>query len=1507
MRAHLPLAALAALALPALASPPTDPTFSRERGRCAIRDSCGRKSTFGGEIPCPDNALATPHDDDQAYTSLLAQVCGEDFVTTTCCTAGQLETLQASLAQAEPLIASCPACRLNFRRFYCHFTCSPDQSTFLTVTATQTLTKDGEPREAVKEVEFSVAEEFGMGFFESCRNVKFGATNSYAMDFIGGGATDYLAFLRYMGQERSLGSPFQISFPSPSPSSPSALALDPPTPLTTRLASCSSPDLSERCACPDCPSVCAALPPRLSPRERASRRCRVGRMDCLPFALVVGYAVALCAAVTLLAAREARTRWTLAKGDGGEGVGEGQGAIRLEEDDDGGEGEEGGMSPGLRTWTRLRHRLSFGGWSTRGPSGTGTEDEPSSTATPARSRSGTRTSGGTGLVGARSLAGELDGGAGGGDESTSSRSQSQRPSSHGASLSLSSDPLSHPFSGSADPALQPRVYALNTRLTALSYRLGLLCARHPWATLALGFVLCALANLGWARFEVETEPVRLWVPPGSDVAREKAAFEGAFGPFYRTEQAFFSVAPEEGKEWDPEDTTPVLSWETLQFLASVEDDIRSLSSPTSNLTLRDVCFAPTSSSSPPASVGECVVQSPLGYFANDLSPLDPSTWANALDACAASPATCLPPFGQPLNPKLVLSLPPPSSADGEKQPAHKARAVILTYVLSASLDSAATARAEDWERTLGAYLSALASPGGAAAARGLRVSYSTGVSLEAELGSATNSDVPVVVGSYVAMFAYVALALGGAGGGVVRLAGRAVAAVVRSAVRRVKGEGAIKLGAGRVGREVGRRMLVEGKVGLALFGILIVLLSVSTSVAICSFAGVKVTLVIAEVIPFLVLAIGVDNVFLLLHTLSQQNALAYAASTRHLTSTGLLDADPTSSLDLHGPDATDDEDDDVPPPSERVARALARMGPSILLSASCEAVAFGLGALVGMPAVRNFAIYAAGAVLVNTALQVTMFVAAMALDLRRVEANRVDCFPFIKLPSASSTTVHPAPAREGYLARFIRTIYAPILLNRWVKYFVLALFSGGFVLSWIGVRHVELGLDQRLALPSSSYLVDYFNALDSYLDVGPPVYFVAEGLNLTALDEVKLVCGRFTTCDAFSLANVLEAERKRPESSYIAEPPAVWLDDFISWTNPALEDCCRVKRRNPAEFCGPTDSEFACKPCFEDREWSPTLDGFPEDGEFMRYLRQWLISPADESCPLGGKAAYSSALALSSAADAGASADGVELSHFRTYHTPLTTQSDFIEALAAARRISQDLERRTGATVFPYSVFYVFFQSYATIWSTTREVLTFALSAVFLLSSLLLGSFRTGAVVALTTFLALFAVLGGMGAFGISLNPLSLVNLCVSVGIAVEFSAHVARAFVGAQGGGVPCRHPAAKRDRDERAAAALEEVGASVLSGIGATKLIGIAVLFATKSQLLKLYYARLWLILIVSSALHGLVFLPVALSLFGGQGYALTAEDGDGWIATSVQRRYERENHPFLDDDASDESDEF
>ena len=66
----------------------------------------------------------------------------------------------------------------------------------------------------------------------------------------------------------------------------------------------------------------------------------------------------------------------------------------------------------------------------------------------------------------------------------------------------------------------------------------------------------------------------------------------------------------------------------------------------------------------------------------------------------------------------------------------------------------------------------------------------------------------------------------------------------------------------------------------------------------------------------------------------------------------------------------------------------------MLLSATTQITAFLLGALVPMPAVRNFALYAAGSVLLNAFLQVTVFVSALALDLRRAEVSFGDSLPF---------------------------------------------------------------------------------------------------------------------------------------------------------------------------------------------------------------------------------------------------------------------------------------------------------------------------------------------------------------------------------------------------------------------------------------------------------------------------------------------------------------------------------
>lgn len=58
---------------------------------------------------------------------------------------------------------------------------------------------------------------------------------------------------------------------------------------------------------------------------------------------------------------------------------------------------------------------------------------------------------------------------------------------------------------------------------------------------------------------------------------------------------------------------------------------------------------------------------------------------------------------------------------------------------------------------------------------------------------------------------------------------------------------------------------------LAIIGIIIVLASVLASMGLVAFLGIGFTMISAEVIPFLILAIGVDNMFIIKNAIERQN------------------------------------------------------------------------------------------------------------------------------------------------------------------------------------------------------------------------------------------------------------------------------------------------------------------------------------------------------------------------------------------------------------------------------------------------------------------------------------------------------------------------------------------------------------------------------------------------------------------------------------------------------------
>lgn len=862
----------------------------------------------------------------------------------------------------------------------------------------------------MQSVDFFVEPTFGQGFFDSCKDVKFDASNGYVMDFIGGGAKNYPEFFRFLGAEKDLGSPFQINFPS--------ISTPPYTPLNIPARNCSDSDLGSRCTCIDCPSICPVLPEL----PDTNSTCHVGLLSCLSFILILTYSLAVVGFLLGFFI---------------------QSTIRKRQE-------------------RRYERLALSG------------------ETPTSPRV---------LIGAASL------------------------DDHGVSLAR----------GLIDPVetVQPKQYKLNTLLRRFFYNLGLTTATYPMLTCAVVFTIIGVINIGWTKFTIETDPVRLWVAPNSETRVQKDFFDEHFGPFYRPQQLFITSVDQEND--------PVLSFEHLKYVFELEQHIRqNLVSTPNNFTLEDVCFAPAGPGTP------CVVQSVAGWFGGSLDDYDEETYQERIETCAQSPVECLPDFGQPLAPHYVLG----GARDANLDSYLDAPALVITAVLSSSLNppdpeeqQAFERAAEEWERTLRVFLEGVRER--APAEAGLNVDFSTGVSLEEEIGKEGNTDIKVVIGSYIAMFLYVGLTLGGGGNGgsSIQHPGQKHKGVWRATVSWV------------------RNYTLTSHTLLALFSLALVLVSISTSVALFSLMGVKMTLIIAEVIPFLVLAVGVDNVFLLMGELERVEAVhgLYAGnnssprwgpqgrrdetivvdenipveggdgearmmsptrttnSSRHFPNPA-RHSHQTSSLSSYSsaPSSAYVNPSYLPPPN-RIALTLSLIGPSILLSTVAESVAFLLGALVPMPAVRNFALYAAGGVMINGLLQVGLLAGVgMGLDAKRIETGRMDCIPCIRLPgqialpddeddrdTLSEPPISPdrpnhnsnggsgaygafgaygeglarggpanGPGTSGWLGRVFRRYYAPFLLRPAVKAAVVIVFGAAFIAAVIGIQRIELGLGE---------------------------------------------------------------------------------------------------------------------------------------------------------------------------------------------------------------------------------------------------------------------------------------------------------------------------------------------------------------------------------------------------------------------------------------------------------------
>ncbi|CAH1389792.1 unnamed protein product [Nezara viridula] len=721
-------------------------------------------------------------------------------------------------------------------------------------------------------------------------------------------------------------------------------------------------------------------------------------------------------------------------------------------------------------------------------------------------------------------------------------------------------------------------------LTKWFYYCGKAAAKRPTLVLALSSWAIAVCTYGILHLEVTSDPIKIWAAPDSRSRIEKDYFEERFGPFFRTEQIFLKPInlPKIGHNTSGGfiEFGPAFNKDFLLSAFQLQKKIYDIPD------LQELCFAPLSNENRAEKISQCAVMSIWGYFNNDIDLFNKTStdkngfttnYLDKIHKCLRSSTStdCMAPYGGNVDPAIAVG----KFLHIGNEAYEQAQAIVITFLLNNYISGDKLKSAIEWEKK---FVSVVKNWIKTDMPDYMDIAFNSEMSIEHEISAESTAEATTIVMSYLLMFVYVSLTLG--------------------SYRSIK------------------TLLVDSKIFLGMGGILLVLSSISSAVGIFGYLHVNTSLLTMEVIPFLILAVGVDNMFLLVTTV-MKNEVRYKDIV------------------------------------ECIAQSVSEVGPSILLTTLSEAACFGIGTIVDMPAVRTFSVYAFTAILINFLLQMTAFIAFLAIHLRRIKNNRLDLFFCVKIKDESNDRNNSSLIQD-----VLRKFIAPLLLHPIVNSVLFLIFIGVFFVNMAFIPHIEPGLEQKLSMSKDSEVYKYFVFMEEILSIGPPVFFVLKpGLNLSEEKDQNLICGSLN-CNKDSLNTQIFAASTESKITRIRTPASSWLDDYFDWAT--TDGCCMVYKNGT--FCPHNSDTKDCVAC----NMTTNRDNMrPGAGSFRSFLPYFLKDRPDAACAKGGRA-YSAAVNYEVDMEG---VPTIQDTYFMSYHTSLKTSKDYYSALRLAREVAENI------------------------------------------------------------------------------------------------------------------------------------------------------------------------------------------------------------------------------------------
>uniref|UniRef100_A0A1I7YH77 SSD domain-containing protein n=1 Tax=Steinernema glaseri TaxID=37863 RepID=A0A1I7YH77_9BILA len=651
---------------------------------------------------------------------------------------------------------------------------------------------------------------------------------------------------------------------------------------------------------------------------------------------------------------------------------------------------------------------------------------------------------------------------------------------------------------------------------------------------------------------------------------------------------------------------------------------------------------------------------------------------------------------------------------------------------------------------------------------------------------------------------------------------------------------------------------INSSMGLGFAGVLTVTYASISGLGLATWLGIEFNAATTQIVPFLTLGIGVDNMFMLLHNYHE------VTSNVKKNEIGVL---------------------------------MKETGMSILMTSINNILSFLTGTLLPIPALRSFCAQSSILLTFNLIAIMTAYPAMIALDLRRRkklkrdlccwltsdeniddEENGFATSPTLLKPhvyekagSADTPSYHGLISINGVdddeendvrpwtLHAFLRNYYVPFIKWRVTKVVILVLCSVMFVCGLWGIRRSTMGLELSDVLPEHTAPAAFLKARDKYFSFYP-MHIVLRSENFDISEKQGLVDRLHAAVGRSKY--VVKLDDGKPSEKYWLELFRDWLTrlqrKFYKFRNSSTNITVDIRNED-------TDVKIAYSlMCSHGEvhdcsraEWLDLIDdvGIINVDGFYNYLHAWheyenmlyavsqaTFYPEPRKLRQGLEDKYLYYVPP---------AKKIVYSQIPYYLSGLTDTPVIVDMIKEIRSICEEYQL-LGIDSFPHGIAFTFWEQYLHLNENLINAIGVIALAVFCVISFLLFNPWAASCIMVILVLMTVELAGFLGFVGIKLNPVSAVTLITAVGIGVEFTAHVVFAFLTSLG------------DRNERMAAAIDRVFVPVIHGALST-LLGIIMLAFSEFEFVVKYFFVVMFALIIIGLINGLALLPVLLSLIG------------------------------------------